>query len=186
MRIEEVKVYKFEELTKEVQQKVIDRYYKNEDYPFLNDDLRESLRNNEENIFDDDFNLYYSLSYSQGDGLCIKGDIDIDKIMLRLSPELKEKFTGKIYKLYSSGNTGHYSFHSINDIKWELDLSDDDDHEELEKLFEEEVIPEIYAIYNSLCVDLRREGYSTLEYRMSIEEFTEFDELEYYEDGRMF
>ena len=189
MRIEEVEIFRFEELTKEVQEEVIKKWYEEEDYPFLNDDLRESLRNNEKNIFDDGFNLYYSLSYSQGDGLSIEGDINIDKIMLKLSPELREKFQGKIYKLYSSGNTGRYSFHSINDIKWELDLSDDDDHEELEKLFEEEVTPEIYTIYNSLCVDLIKEGYSILEHRMSIKEFTENCETnnyEFYANGKMF
>jgi hypothetical protein len=44
MRIIEQEVLKFEELVPEAQQYAIDKYYENEDYPFLKDDITEKLK----------------------------------------------------------------------------------------------------------------------------------------------
>jgi len=189
MRTIEQKVFKFSELDKKVQEKVIEKWYEKEDYPFLESDLEENLKCSEKNIFDNDFKLQYSLSYCQGDGLSIQGDIDKEKILNLLSEELKEKFKGKIYTLSSTGNKGHYCYHSNQDIVYDLDLCDEDDYDEFYTLFEEEVLPIVQNIYNELCSTLEKDGYSILEYRMDIEEFSEFsgsNDYEYFENGKMY
>lgn len=189
MRTIEQKVYRFSELEKTVQEKVIEKWYEEEEYPFLTEDLEQELENDERNIFEDDFKLLYSLSYCQGDGLSIKGNIDKEKILNLLPEELKEKFKDKIYSIGSTGNKGHYCFHSIQDIVYELDLNDEDDHDEFYTIFEEEILPIIQNIYCELCKTLKRSGYSILEYRMSIEEFSELSDrncYEYFENGKMY
>jgi len=184
----EVKVFRFEELEKRVQEKVIEKWYEEENFPFLGDDLRESLSSNEKNIFENDFKIWYSLSYCQGDGLNIEGSIDIKKILDLLPAELKEKFTGKIYSLNTKSNNSRYSFHSKSDIHYELDNLDVDDYDLLCEEFENEVLPVIWNIYDDLCRELQKDGYSIIEYRMSTEEFTDMcsaNEYEFYIDGKM-
>jgi len=189
MRTIEQKVFEFSELDKKVQEKVIEKWYEKEDYLFLESDLKENLKCNEKNIFEDDFKLQYSLSYCQGDGLSITGDIDKEKILNLLSEELKERFKDKIYRISSTGNKGHYCYHSNQDIVYDLDLCDEDDYDEFHTVFEGEVLPIIQNIYGELCNTLKDDGYSILEYRMSIEEFSEFsdsNDYEYFENGKMY
>lgn len=189
MRVAEINVYKFSELEKSVQEYVIEKYYENEDYPFLSSDLEESLKLNENNIFEDGFEINYSLGYSQGDGLCVIGDIDIKKIFNLLTPELQETLKDKVYRLYSTGNTGRYAYCSADQIGYELDLTDEDDYDKMHELLAKEVLPIVQNIYVVLCKELEKHGYSILEYRMSTEEFSEYSDMndyEYYETGRMF
>jgi sulfatase maturation enzyme AslB (radical SAM superfamily) len=186
MRIEEVKIFKFDELQESIQERIIEKYYEQEEYEYLSALLRESLEQKEDNIFTDDFKLFYSLSCCQGDGLCIQGDIDIKKIINLLSPELKTMFEDRSYRLYSTGNKGRYSYHSIQDIQYELDFYDNDNEEEIEELFNNEILPIVQNIYGKLCNELEKEGYSILEYRMSIAEFADFNNDNYLENGRRF
>ena len=72
-----IKVYNFEELKEDIQNKVIEKFRYNNEYPFLNDELNELLieKLKENNIqFNTTLKCYYSLSYSQGDGFCFIGD----------------------------------------------------------------------------------------------------------------
>ena len=186
MRTIEQKVCEFSELSKEVQEKVIEKWYENEEYYFLSDDLYESLCSNVQNIFDRGFKVYYSLSCCQGDGLNIKGDIDLEKTLTLLFPDmklrLKNRFLNEI-KIYSNSRNNHYSFSSESDIDFECynDFISTD--------FENNYLPVIQDHYMDLCRDLEREGYSVIEYRMDIEEFTdmsECNEYEYFENGKQF
>ena len=70
------KVYNFDELKAEAKQNAIDKWYEREDYPMLDDDLTESCKAllEEKKITHDGLKLYYSLSCSQGDGLCFIGN----------------------------------------------------------------------------------------------------------------
>jgi hypothetical protein len=185
MRTIEQKIYKFSELSKEVKEKVIEEWYKKEEYSFLEMDLEESLKCNEKNIFEDDFKLLYSLSYCQGDGLSIKGDINIEKCLSLLFPKMKKKdreFYIENIHLFSTGNNGRYSFASRNDIE----SCCDDEKEEKLLFFESEYFPVIQDHYIDLCKKLELEGYSILEYRMDTEEFSDSNEYEYFENGKMY
>lgn len=105
MRTVRIKVYKFSELSESVKNKVIENYYKNEDYPLLEDSLNEScMALLEENV----------------------------------SPEKEEA---------------------------------------------------LKKIYFDICSKLEKEGYETLEYRMSHEEFSQLSDenlYEYTQDGELF
>jgi len=184
MREETINIYKFSELPEMVQMKVLDKWYEYEDFPFLCDNLSDSLYYTEDNIFDD-FDLTYSLSYSQGDGLRIEGTIDLDKAIRILFPKItkkrRERFADNIH-IYSKSNNW-YTYASINDIKYDggYDLKDKD-----EEYFEQLILPSIQEHYRKLCYDLERKGYEILEYRMTKEEFSEFsdsNEYEYTGDG---
>ena len=154
-------VYKFNELSEDVQQKVIDKYYENETYPFLSEDLTESckeyLKENDCNY--SDIKLYYSLSNCQGDGLCFTGEIEKN---------------GKCLKIQHTGR--YYHSKSVNMIYW------DEEGNNIEE------VKELKDIYFDICNKLENEGYSIIEYRMDTDEFLDISESnnwEYYKDGEM-
>ena len=154
-------VYKFNELSEDVQQKVIDKYYENKTYAFLSEDLTESCK---EYLKENDCNysgikLYYSLSNCQGDGLCFIGEVEKN---------------GKRLKL--SHNSRYCHAHSVN-----MEFYDENGDETDE-------IQELKNIYFDICKKLEDEGYSIIEYRMDTDEFLDISESnnwEYYEDGEM-
>ena len=71
-------VYKFNELTKEAKENAINKWYEDEEYPFLEEDLRQELENIDTLKLFSDVKLQYSLSCCQGDGLSFSASIDID------------------------------------------------------------------------------------------------------------
>lgn len=184
MRQITVNVYKFNELSKEVKETVIKRYYENEDYPFLTDDLLERLKEEDKKKVFSNVKLAYSLSCCRGDGLSFSADIDVSAWLADAcyADEYKERIINGVYHAGSKGNKGHYCYASTSDIVLESEsgLSD-----EIEKHIEK-IQADIAVYYLNICKTLERTGYSILEYRMSIEEFNEHAEAnnyEYYEDG---
>lgn len=82
MKTKTINLYKFEELTTEQQEKVLDKYRD------FNDDIFESYVDDECNtleLHENGFNnpiIYYSLGYSQGDGACFDcNDFDLDLLL---------------------------------------------------------------------------------------------------------
>jgi hypothetical protein len=195
MRTIEQKVFKFNELSKEVQEKVIAKWYENEDYPFLTDDLTEALNSMENQCFYD-VKLSYSLSSCQGDGLSFAGTLDFEKFLVNiyskhetLKPSIKKALLELVYKVYSTGKSKvwHYPYAWTGQIEFEYN-HEDKAFKRIKKLFESEIFPEIQKYYMDACKSLEKEGYSILEYRMSIDEFTDMsdsNEYEYFENGKM-
>lgn len=160
--IKETKVYKFEELSKEAKEYVKQKYYENEEYPFLCEDLTESCKAllEEAGASYSDIRLLYSLSYSQGDGLCFTGTIEKGGKELRL--------------------THNYRYYFANSVSMEFIGEQGEEVDE---------ISELKDIYFSVCKKLEDEGYGILEYRMTDEEFSEFadnNEYEYTETGKLY
>jgi hypothetical protein len=160
MRTIETKVYSFSELSNEAKEKAIEKYYENENYPFLSDDLTESCKEylKENNCIYRDIKLYYSLSNCQGDGLCFIGEIEKD---------------GKLLKL-----THNWRYYYASSVDMEFY---DENGEEIEE------VKELKDIYFDICNKLENEGYGIIEYRMDNEEFCEFSDengYEYTEDGK--
>jgi hypothetical protein len=183
----EYQVYEFSELSDEVKEKVIRKWYENEDYSFLPEDLQNALENHPDNIFSKGFELSYSLGSSQGDGLCIKGKIDLKKYLEieypALSTEEKEALTDQ-YLVYSTGNKGRYTYASTQDIDY--DYNDPDGIRS--ELFEDKIIANMRNHYLFLCKEIEKDGYNMLEYRMSNEEFSDLCEENWYnflENGKM-
>jgi hypothetical protein len=193
MRTIEQKIYKFNELSKDIQQKVIDKWYESEDYPFLSEDLKESLKGMDNNCWEN-VELNYSLSCSQGDGLNFKADFNFELFLnkvynKKLKTSIKKELLELVYKIYSKGNTGLYAYASPNDIEFEYNSIDSNENpSKLENTFETEILPEIQSYYMSVCKEIEKEGYGILEYRMSIDEFAEHSEVneyEYFADGKL-
>ena len=136
----EINLYEFEELSPEVQEKVIDDFRDNNDFDFLEDVLRGRLNDvlNENHIKINDLTLRYSLSYNQGDGFSFIGDF--------------------VYKnncvTIRKGHLANFYCHSgTNDI--EILDKNDEENEELEKEFSE--------LYVNICKELEKYGYEVIE-----------------------
>ena len=156
-----INLYSFNELSEEVKKLAIGKWYKNEDYSFLESDLKENLNQllDLKNI-EHETNILYSLSYSQGDGLCITGYLQDEN-----GNKLKAKHVGRYYHSKSTELT-YYN-------------SDGEECEEIQSLKD---------IYFDTCKQLEKDGYSILEHRMNNEEFNEMCEANEYtftEDGKL-
>jgi hypothetical protein len=155
MRIKETKIYKFEELSDEAKERAIAKWYEDEDYPFLQDDLTESLKSllSDNGCEYANIKTFYSLSYSQGDGLCFTGSITKD---------------GKTLKLTHNGR--YYYATSVT-----MDYYDEEMGDEID------AVEELKTIYFNLCYKLEKEGYAILEYRMDNDEFADNCDANNYE-----
>ena len=167
MRIAEVEVYKFEELSEEVKNKVIEAFREKEDTPFLYDDLHESLvydlKENKIHVRDtNDLKMYYSLGYSQGDGLCFVG-----------------RFKWKNYYI-TIEHSSHYYHEYSTSIYITTNYGND---------AKEEVYEEFKELYYSICVKLKKYGYDYIEDATSdesIKENIKVNEYEFYKNGEIF
>ena len=161
-----VSVYEFSELSKEAKEKAIKDWYELEDYPFLSEDLTELLKiklqeNGIEEI--DGLKLYYSLSYSQGDGAMFIG-----------------RFKYKDIEVKISSNSNHYSHSKTANFQYFDENGEDIDENETTKEFE--------SLYHNICKEIEKEGYEIIDYRMTDEEFAEHCEsngYNFYENGKM-
>lgn len=105
--------------------------------------------------------VYYSLSYSQGDGVMFEGTIE-DK-------------DGNVYTIKHNGHYYHEHSKTINAMDKE---ENDIDTEEFDNNF-----------YIPLCRKVEKVGYSEIEYQQSMEHFIELCDLNEYtflENGTMF
>ena len=168
MKIIELKVYEFSELNAAAKQKAINKYYEDETYDTLSGDLTESCKAllEEKGAQYGDIKLQYSLSWSQGDGLCFTGKIEKNGITLNLKHNAR----------YYYANSVNMSFYDIAG----------------EELDEDDAtitgIAEIKEIYFEVCKKLEKEGYNILEYRMNETEFADLcsaNEYFFLEDGTM-
>lgn len=162
----EYKVYLYEELSEEAQARALSDYNENNEYPFLQCDLREYIHDElaEAGYSHGEITPLYSLSHCQGDGLMFTGSvINKDKSYFEI------KHAGHYYHERSTDITGYNKDGSIMDgetvEKWENDF------------------------YIPLCIRIRDRGYREIEYQQSAELFAETCEANEYtflEEGKMF
>lgn len=161
MRTIRTKVYKFDELTTQGKEEAKRRWYEGEEYEFLCEDLKESCKEllTQNGAQYSNLSLLYSLSYSQGDGLC---------------------FTGQISKGGNTLTLTHtYRYYFAKSVNMEFT---DEQGEVLDEC------KELEDIYFSVCANLEKEGYSILEYRMNDSEFSEMceaNDYEFYANGKL-
>lgn len=164
-------IYTFDELSQEAKDKARQAWNENNDFPFLQDDLREYIH---EELKELGFEVegisttenpsivpLYSLSYSQGDGLMFEGTVSDKK-----GNRYTIKHSGHYYHERSTEITGY------NKKDEEIDTKD----------FEEN-------IYIPLCKRIAERGYAEIEYQESEENFSETcdaNEYTFLEDGTMF
>ena len=159
MKTIETVVYDFNELSKEAKEKAIQKWYETEEYPFLSEDLMEQFYElaKENGIEYDNIQLLYSLSWSQGDGLCFTGTIRKNGINLFLTHNWRYYYAKSVLMLFTNDESGEEVDPVINNY---ADI--------------------LRGIYLDICSKLEKYGYKILEYRMDEEEFLEFcEENEY-------
>jgi len=162
MKTKIINLYEYEELSEKAKKKALEDYNANDDYPFLQDDLREYIHEElESKGFKEESIItpLYSLGYCQGDGLMFEGSISKDG------------------NTYTIKHAGHYYHERSTNIS-----GTDKDGEEIDtKDFEEN-------IYIPLCKEIAQRGYSILEEMASEEHFIEMCDANDYtfrEDGTM-
>lgn len=175
MRQETINVYRLEELQPEIQKKVIERFRQNLDYPFLEEGMKEFISEKlnanritprEVYLWDKDkgsykkldFNVFYSLGYSQGDGCCFVGT-----------------FGWKHY-VVTIKHTGHY-YHS-NSVTFDFERKDE---KQISDRIYEKVFEGFTDIYKSICKEAENYGYKYIEAEEEADNIKETIEINEYE-----
>lgn len=165
MTTKTIDLYKLEELSKEAQKKAHSKWVENNDYHFLSDYLAERLHEllEENNIKDTNDTskpgtkptpVFYSLSYSQGDGAMFEGDFEWDDYRVNIQ------------------HAGHYYHYNSKIINIESIETDEEASEKVHADFDE--------IYIKICKELERYGYDFIEQEDSFENFQEMCEANEY------
>lgn len=145
-------LYTINELSKEAQEKAHTEWTKGNDYPFMSDCMNEQLHEllEEKGITDTNdtskpgtkpTQVFYSLTYCQGDGAMFEGDF--------------------IYKGYNVHvkHSGHYYHSNSKDIT----ITDNEGND-----IDGQVYEDFDALYKEICDELEEYGYKFMEYEDSI------------------
>lgn len=201
MKTVEFKVYKFDELSKEVQDKVIN---KNRDIN-VDDDWHEFVTDDwmEEIIPSKGFNpkqIYFSGFWSQGDGAMFEYDTISDDLFnefvdgLKLSPMRKQWILNNVYFSASGKHRGHYCNEGCcsHSIYWEVnngDLHYSTNFHQWLISFADDFEWFIRDKYNDLCQDLYKtleESYDYLVEDRQVAETLYANDYDFTEDGDMY
>ncbi len=195
MRIitKEFRVYKYEELREKAKEKVKQKYIGHLDPYDFTYNVMEDLKN----IGLQNLRPYYSLSYCQGDGLCLVGHIDFDEI----SPELKKIFCKDFllsdHKIFKSlkeysriefNHIGKYYHKYSVEIDVYLDGNLNTKKYQNHRKIANKLIENITDWYMDKCDEYEKWGYEFF-YGISDEELQDFCdgmEYEFLEDGTIF
>lgn len=172
-----IRAYTFEELSKDVQERLIDEYRETMEY---NNDLEDYLKERLKELTGLEFNLEYSLNYRQGDGLRFTGRIEGNEIKHLPFAHLVKDAENTIINIFPD-ERGYSTYIDIDaDTCYDSQEYYDDEWEKLQEAVEE--------WYNSIRDKLKEEGYRYIEDMESDEYIREcliaLEEL-YMEDGRI-
>lgn len=196
-------VYKFNELEKDAQEKVLERYTESA-YEFyvdneLYDDMVDLAQNTLENYFKGAKyqKIHYDLSHSQGSGAMVEFNIDLkdlnNKYKMLSQEEIDglENLGGTNIKVYH--NDSHYYHERTFDIDWcdfTMYTYMDEYCEDMEKVQKNidamiELFREDIVLMNKEIV---RDGYNMLENKATFEEMAmdRINDLEFLSDGSVF
>lgn len=157
-------VYTFDELSKEAKQKAIEQYREGEDFPWLHDDMTmklEDLLKQHGITYDHTPNVYYSLSYAQGDGAMFEGTV-----------------YWKAWRIEVRQN-GHYYHHNSKTF-WNAESV------KTGKKITDKALKRFNDVYVEICKELERFGYSVMEDAISDENISTYlgeMDCEFYADG---
>lgn len=194
MRSVNVSVYEFDDLPKDVQGKVIDRYRDNLAY-LLNEDLEDIMNRELNNYVDNlDFELRYSLNCCQGDGVSFDGIAEgKEKLLTLASLVYDNKIPKNVLRLIKWGiiygvDFTRYSHHYVHKYTVKTNIITDyimvkDCHTSRAMTEFENAINEWYL---QVCDNLEKIGYDTIEILYgddNIKCYIDENSLEFYEDG---
>lgn len=195
MRNVNVNVYEFDDLSKDVQEGVIERYRDELAY-LLNEDLEDIMNRELNNYVDNlDFELRYSLNCCQGDGVSFTGSVEGKEELLALACAVYgDKIPKNILRLIKCGiiyevdfvrNSHHYVH------KYTVTISIIDNYN-MGKYYchisraMAEFENAINEWYLQVCDNLEKIGYDTIEILYgddNIKCYIDENSLEFFEDG---
>ena len=198
MRTVEIKVYKFEELSKEVQEKVVQEHFIFDEWDCgcLSRDYEERLSCTG---FFDNIEMSYSLSCCQGDGVSFTADItnlDLLNEHLLKNDYINEKTYKKMkHILYRNvvflANVGRSNMRYTHKYTVHVNIELEFNYHDILRI--ESVIEDfangIEDYKNDLCDEMEKDGYDYIEHCNSIEnaqERCDANEYEFLEDGTMY
>lgn len=215
MREETIKIYKFEELSKEAQEVAIEKWRNSMDWGIESQQITENFEYRLQELNYPTQDISWSLSYCQGDGVAFYGTIGIDN-MIHITERLLEGGDKELFdKIVKEGYTinariyrnsyGHRYSH-WNTMVVEVDGDDIDII--VEGMFDVEYGDEEYGEYydkveslfttiesvisddiQKVSKELEKDGYSEIEYYESDEciiELLTINDYEFTEDGIMY
>lgn len=158
VQVDTYNVYKFDELSKEAQEKALEYFREHEDFWGLGDELEEILTvllKENKITYDVLPKIYYSLSWCQGDGAMFEGTV------------YWKSYTAVIKQ---SGRYYHYNSKSIELFSTKTDKEASD-----------KVYHEFNDLYVDICQALEKAGYDSIDYTLSEENMKEMIEANDYE-----
>lgn len=177
MREATVSVYTYKDLDQKARKRAHDKFLEHCDYStILNETLHASVIDllEEQKIGQacEKIQVYYSLGYSQGDGVCFIGKFDF-------------RYEGNVYIAYVEHTGRYYHKLSVN-----ISIFNDEDPDVF-------VLSDTYhgarncfkKKYYNICDKLEREGYEIIEQEESEENFEELCNInnwEFFKNGTMF
>lgn len=203
MRTETIKIYKFEELNDESQEKAIEKFYDLNIYEGWWDSVYEMYMDRDtETGFDID-KIYFSGFHSQGDGAMFEGSPNKDILHL-ITPGYKNKQYQKdwyrVIKLIKNGDiniygsfkhSGHYYHSKSYSDNLDAEMTNDrygKNYSNIEDILED-ILEEIREHYEDICNKIYHSLKQEHEYntsREAIEESIIVNEYEFTEDGEQY
>lgn len=203
--VKEINIYKFDELKEETQNKLIKDFKE-----ILINDNFDMLSENFNYILKEDYNLYnfeinYSLSYCQGDGVCFYNnkynllsyevlknkDIENANIFEKYIIEndlINDKLLYYLCEGYNLGifkRNSNYSYASTCFIDYEYYYNDDEEGTTSDYI--DLIAEKLYILYLSTCEELEKIGYSNYDVsNQEVKEYIEDNEFEFLENGEIY
>lgn len=203
--MKEINIYSFEELKEETQNKLINDFkdiLSNDNFDMLSEDYNYILKEKYKLY---NFEINYSLSYCQGDGVCFYNNrynllsyevlknkdvenanifekyiIENDLINDKLLQYLENGYNLGIFKRYSN-----YSYASTCFIDYEY-YYNDDEQETINKYIDS-LVDILYKLYINICEELEKIGYSNYDVSdQEVKEYIEDNEFEFLENGEIY
>lgn len=185
MRIAEVKVYAFDELSPKAKERAIEKARQHLNETWDGDLLKESFKALLEERGLPTEKIYFSLSHCQGDGVGFYGDVDLETFSKWKNLSLPEGFSDAFHFIIEKRDN-HYDHEYTGYADWEewgIDRPED------WVGLADGVKLELQEAYRDTSRQLAREGYEELDYENSDEyiiEFIQGNDYEYEENGEMF
>lgn len=206
--IKKYDVYKFDELSEEIKEKLIEERAEKEREIFCEWELETLMTEEASNILENTFTSFnnvdvvYDLSYSQGSGAMIQFDIPIEDVNKKLKiftdkelEILTKGYYSSLIKIRHNDNfyCHEYTFKIIDDLDYCIDAAlyheeiTENKYNKLEKKLEKmrDLLKDIIIDMN---VDLKKYGYSLLEDFDFFKEQAVYtlSDYEYLENGELF
>lgn len=186
--IKEVRIYKYNELSNEAKENVKQWYLNLRDTDFFTENCLSILK---EKYGIENLSVNYRFSYSQGDGLCLHGDIDLSTMSNEfwdictngLNNNIKEIAKENIYTIQFIKVNHHYSHANTVVINIDMDIYNNET-----EIIYDTIYKNVHTWYLNTCEMLENHGYNYF-YEVTeddLNDICESNNLEFLENGEIY